>query len=179
MTGTRHIATALGGVTAVLLWGGCGSDPEANRVQDPSKAAPSWFVSVSAADGFVPACKVIGRGDTVQWENQSPLLPANVTSVDEPPALYSPNLQGEFVTWTASFRQSGWFEYYDTNSGDPGRRVVDAYYGTVTFIGASESTHRGAICVPDDSEAPCCCSDLDCAVDAACIANTCTHLEES
>jgi len=152
----------------------CAPDTE-NRVQWASDEVPSWFVSVSTEDGFVPECKAIDAGDTVEWENQVPDVPANVTSMEEPPELYSPNLQGAYVTWSHTFRSASLFEYYDTNSGDPGRKVVDAYYGTVTYVGVSESTHRGKVCVQDsDGEGACCCTSLDCDAGLACNVNICS-----
>lgn len=150
-----------------LLLLACAGDPAANWVQDGAGSAPNAFVSKSAAEGFAPECKAIAPGDTVQWENADPELPANITSTTEPPELYSPNLQGAFVTWSHTFEAAGIWDYYDTNSGDPGRAVVDAYYGTVTFAGTSPTTQRGTVCVSDDA-APCCCTDLDCAPGESC-----------
>jgi plastocyanin len=152
---------------------GCGRpDAPDNQVQFSSTAQPSWFVSVSAESGFVPECKTVDVGDTVQWENQDPDIPANVTSLDEPPQMYSPNLQGGYTTWAHTFSDAGFFAYYDTNSGDPGRRVVDAYYGTVTYVGVSETTHLGAVCVPG-GDVNCCCTNLDCGSGESCSANSC------
>ena len=162
------------GVNLIRWLLGCAAPVGDNLVQDPSEAAPGWFVSI-AADGFVPSCKAIDAGDTVQWENKQPNVPANVTSLEEPLELYSPNMQGEYVTWAHTFASTGLYEYYDTNSGDPGRKVVDAYYGSVTYVGVSASTSLGAICVnTDEAESPCCCTSLDCGVGESCVLNTCT-----
>ena len=125
-----------------LLLGACSTDG-VDLVQTSSDQNPSFFVNVDPAEGFVPGCLAVAKGRTVRWENLSPLVPANVTSVEEPPELYSPNLQGSYVTWSHTFDQPGLYEYYDTNTGDPGRRIVDAYYGTVTFVGVSPTTQRG------------------------------------
>ena len=72
-------------VALALAGAGCAGDPALNRVQDGAKSDASWFVSVSAAEGFAPECKTIDAGDTVEWENLDPGVPANVTSLDEPP----------------------------------------------------------------------------------------------
>jgi hypothetical protein len=118
-------------------------------------------------------------GRTVQWENTEPGLPANVTGVSDPPELYSPNLQGEYAIWKHTFNASGYFEYFDTNTGDPGRRIVDSYYGTVTFAGVSPTTQRGAVCVrerTDGTLGACCCHDFDCAApEETCAVNVCTR----
>lgn len=143
-----------------------------NRVQFSASESPSWFVGVSPADGFAPDCKTVDPGDTVQWTNEDPEVPANVTSLGEPVELYSPNLQGAYVEWSHTFPDAGFYEYYDTNSGDPGRRVVDAYYGTVSYVGTSETAHRGALCVQSD-DVRCCCTALDCGAGQACVTNVC------
>jgi plastocyanin len=161
---------------ALLLVLACDErEAEQNLVQDSARATPTWFVN-AGAEGFAPECKAVPNGDTVQWENEQPEVPTNVTSLDEPPELYSPNLQGEYVIWSHSFPDIGYYEYYDTNSGDPGRKIVDAYYGTVTYVGTSATTNRGAICVRDPA-APrlgaCCCSALDCDVGQSCTLNVC------
>jgi plastocyanin len=156
----------------LLLFLACG-DGSGDIVQESSAADPSWFVSVSATDGFIAECKTIGAGDTVEWENMTPQVPANVTSLGEPVELYSPNLQGAYVTWRHTFPEPGFYDYYDTNTGDPGRKVIDAYYGTVTYVGTSGDVMRGAICVPSDTT-PCCCTTFDCDIGQTCAANTCT-----
>lgn len=160
-----------------LLTVACAGDPSLNTVQDGSKQAPSWFVAKSAVDGFAPECMVIGEGDTVQWQNLDENIPANVTSLEEPPELYSPNLQGRNSKWSHTFKGDGLFAYFDTHSGDPGRPVVDAYYGTVSYVGASETAQRGTICVRvdgDRGEGACCCTSLDCNLGLSCdVANIC------
>ena len=79
--------------------------------------------------------------------------------------------------WLSAFDSTGLYDYYDTNSGDPGRRVVDAYYGTVTYVGTSATSHRGQICATGEVEGePCCCTDFDCPLGQACSANTCVDL---
>ena len=157
----------------VALFLACHRDASSDDlVQFSSSEPPSWFVGVSVAAGFAPECKAIGLGDTVQWTNEEPDVPANVTSLGEPVVLYSPNLQGAYVDWAHTFEGAGFFEYYDTNSGDPGRRVVDSYYGTVTYVGTSDTAHRGAVCVPG-GEVACCCTALDCGVGQDCVTNVC------
>jgi plastocyanin len=154
---------------------GCGTDG-ANQVQFSSDEQASYFVAIDPSEGFVPKCLALQTGKTVQWENQAPTIPANVTSVGEPVELYSPNLQGGYTLWAHTFEAPGFFEYYDTNTGDPGRRVVDAYYGTVTYVGVSETTQRGAVCARDsgDTLGTCCCSDFDCdAPHEVCVTNIC------
>jgi plastocyanin len=165
----------------LLLVASCAIDEE-NRVQFGSDQTPSYFVAIDPADGFVPACLAIDTDRTVQWENAEPSVPANVTSVEEPPEMYSPNMQGPYTVWAHTFEAPGWFEYYDTNTGDPGRRVVDAYYGTVTYVGVSETTERGAVCVrdPGPTLGDCCCTDFDCdAPGEACVANICTPRDDA
>lgn len=166
-------------VLLLLVLGACDdvAGPK-NRVDAGSSDAPSWFVDVTAT-GFVPECKAISVGDTVEWTNTSPEIPANVTSLTEPAELYSPNLQGDYVTWTHTFEAAGHFDYYDTNSGDPGRKIVDAYYGTVTYVGTSETTNIGAICVRESTSplGQCCCSDLDCSAGQQCAVNVCTETD--
>lgn len=160
-----------------LLLAGCPLDT-VDRVQFSSDNPPSYFVDIDPSDGFVPACLAVDVGSTVQWENKTPSVPANITSVGEPEELFSPNLQGPYVTWAHTFEGSGFFSYYDTNTGDPGRRVVDAYYGTVTFVGVSDTTELGAVCGQQAGSTlgACCCTDFDCdAPSQACVANTCTE----
>jgi plastocyanin len=149
----------------LLLAVGCEGDASLNEVQGSAKVDASWFVSKSAEAGFVSDCKVVSVGDTVQWTNADVGIPADVTSPEEPLELYSPNLQGPYTSWSHTFNKVGQFPYYDTQSGDPGRAVVDAYYGTVTWVGASDDAHRGQVCVRPgggSGEGSCCCSDLDC-----------------
>lgn len=173
---TRSLAF-LGAAPLLLLLAGCPVD-RVNRVQFSSDQTPSYFIDIDPSDGFVPSCLAIEPDRTVQWENKTPPIPANITSVGDPEELYSPNMQAEYVTWAHTFEAPGYFEYYDTNTGDPGRRVVDAYYGTVTFVGVSESTQRGAVCVQADGATlgACCCTDFDCdAPSEACVTNICTE----
>ena len=73
-----HFQLAFKPTILLVLIAGC-AQPGGNGVQDPSNQSPSWFVSVSAADGFSPECKAIDAQDTVQWQNQDPSIPANVT----------------------------------------------------------------------------------------------------
>lgn len=118
-------------------------------------------------------------GHTVEFRNYSPELASNVTAIAQPDhaaALYSPNLvrpynylrSGDeaYSYWRYTFDVPGVYDYIDTNVSEPGRKVVDAYYGTVTFVGIDSNTPFGTICVRDDDgtgcESVCCLNDDDC-----------------
>lgn len=116
----------------------------------------------------VPASGLpIRPGDTAEFRNYMPLAPANVTSIDGPAPLFSPNLvkpynfvqEGEeaFSFWRFTFPKAGVYEFFDTNMGEPGRKIVDAYYGTVTFVGESNAP-KGVVCVDE----PGCVASLEC-----------------
>lgn len=68
--------------------------------------------------------------------------------------------------WRHTFEVPGVYDWIDTNSSEPGRKVVDAYYGTVTFVGLDPNTPFGTVCVVDDDdegcENVCCTDDTDC-----------------
>ena len=142
----------------------------------------------------------VRRGHTVEFRNYMPDVPANVSIQDGPAPLYSPNLMRpyNFVSaddpdntlceivapdgscsqrpqwsfWRFTFEQSGVYDWLDTNSGAPGRKVVDPYYGTVTFIGIDPNSPFGSICVQEEDgggcQEVCCTNDSDCGGGALC-----------
>jgi len=109
----------------------------------------------------------IRPGDTAEFRNYMPDIPTNVTSLSGPAVLFSPNLvtpynisaeAGErFSFWRYTFPLPGVYEFFDTNAGQPGRPVVDAYYGTTTFVGEATGP-KGTVCV----DAPGCEASLEC-----------------
>ncbi|MBI2375601.1 MAG: hypothetical protein HYV07_16520 [Deltaproteobacteria bacterium] len=140
-----------------------------------------------------PRClDTVRVGQTVEFLNMSPEVPANVTSIAGP-TLYSPNLvrpynyvgpedpanpfcdsdgpegcvaRPAYSYWRATLIVPGVYDWIDTNQGAPGRKVVDAYYGTETFVGIDPNTPVGTICVSNtdgsDCEGVCCSTDSDC-----------------
>lgn len=124
-----------------------------------------------SVDGVEAAAGLpIRPGDTAEFRNYMPELPANVTSVDvakAPAPMFSPNLRapynlrtegGEsFSFWRFTFPVAGVYEWFDTNMGEPGRKIVDSYYGTVTFVGESNAP-KGVVCVDE----PGCVASLEC-----------------
>lgn len=74
--------------------------------------------------------------------------------------------------WRYTFEVPGTYDWFDTNSGEPGRKVVDPYYGTVTFVGIDPSSPFGTICVLDETgggcDGVCCVSDTDCPAGLRC-----------
>lgn len=144
---------------------------------------------------YRPRCMdAVRSGHTVEFRNYMPEVPANVTSLAGPETLYSPTLRQpynyigpddpdnhlcdsvavdgscdqrpQWSYWRATFVTPGVYDWIDTNSSAPGRKVVDPYYGTVTFVGIDPSSPFGTICVreADDSGCAgvCCTSDADC-----------------
>jgi hypothetical protein len=158
-----------------LLAGACNTPPDLPLVQHSSAAAADHVVTLGA-DGRVGApCLRAWTGDTVEWRNLAPDVPTNVTSLGAPVELYSPSLvapynlrevsEGGAVTrwsfWRHTFARPGVYEYYDTNQGDPGRKVVDPYYGTVTFVGLSDDVATAVVCVEEPGSGLCdnvCCT---------------------
>jgi hypothetical protein len=126
-------------------------------------------------------------GQIVEFRNYLPEVPTNVTALDAPAPLFSPSLvrpynivtEGDetFSYWRYAFPQPGVYEYFDTNMGEPGRKVVDSYYGTVSFIGESNAP-KAVVCV----DAPGCVASLEClngtapegTVCCACVGVCCT-----
>lgn len=150
-------------VAIAVLVGGCSTKMEGLGVQSSSEGDPGGrIVRVTEEGTFGPSCLVIEAGQTVEFRNMSPDVPTNITSLGSPAELYSPNMatpynsaeeddvSGEakrYSYWRHTFGAPGVYEYYNTNTGDPGRKVVDPYYGTVTFVGISDSVKTGVICV--------------------------------
>ncbi|MBM4343714.1 MAG: hypothetical protein FJ100_10095 [Deltaproteobacteria bacterium] len=154
---------------------GCTARQAPPYVQDSSGSKPAAVVKWTA-EGLSQPCVVVEVGETVEWRNLHPAIPANVTGFgnDE---LYSPSLvEGgqmatekvdggteRFAWWRHTFRKPGVFEYFDTNRGEPGRKVVDPYYGTVTYVGVSPTLQTGVVCVQqpgtDQCTAVCCLKD--------------------
>lgn len=151
---------------------------------------------------YAPRClDSVRLGQTVEFRNFLPTIACNVTGIAGPAPLYSPNLvepynytgsddpsndlceaTGEdgrctirpaFSAWRKTFDVPGVYDWIDTNQGEPGRKVVDAYYGTVTFIGTDPNTPTGTICVLDaDGEGcdgVCCTRDEDCKAGTRCL----------
>jgi len=129
--------------------------------------------AITASGGLV-----MRPGDVVEFRNYLPDVPANVTASSSPAPLYSPNLQapynlaeeaGEpFVYWRYELPRAGVYEYFDTNLGEPGRKIVDSYYGTVTYVGEAEGP-RGVVCVDE----PGCTASPDCLAGRAPEGTTC------
>lgn len=162
---------------------GCQAQMEGPQVQPSATADPGGnIVPITSEGTFGLPCLVIDVGETVEWRNEAPDLAANVTSLGEPPELYSPSLVepyqlreldgAEFSWWRHTFESPGVFEYYDTNQGEAGRKVVDPYYGTVTFVGISDDVRTGVICVeePDSDQCAgvCCVKASDCPSSQCC-----------
>ncbi len=117
---------------------------------------------------FEPTGGLVMRpGQIVEFRNYQPEVPTNVTSLSAPAPLFSPSLvrpyniriEGKetFSFWRYAFPQPGVYEYFDTNMGTPGRQVVDAYYGTVTYVGESNAP-RAVVCV----DPPACVASAEC-----------------
>lgn len=149
------------------------------------------------ADAVVPAGGLpMHPGDVVEFRNFLPDVPTNVTGISTPAPLYSPNLvapynlseeAGEaFVFWRYALPKAGVYEYFDTNLGEPGRKIIDSYYGTVTYVGEADGP-RGVVCVDEPgctasldclagrapAGTPCCaCAGVCCATDAECSSST-------
>lgn len=174
------------GLCAALAIASCGGGvPTGEPLVTPSaKEGARWQVDLHRViDGIY---RTYGRrcldtvrvGHTVEFRNYNPELAANVTAISQPEgaaALYSPNMmrpynyvEGDepYSYWRYTFETPGVYDYIDTNVSQPGRKVVDSYYGTVTFVGIDPNTPFGTICVRDESgqgcESVCCQEDADC-----------------
>ncbi|MGM0576067.1 MAG: hypothetical protein ACQEXJ_10100 [Myxococcota bacterium] len=182
MIATRWTPAALAALIA-LSSAGCATEVDRPVVQPSSTASPGGrIVQITEEGEFSPTCMSIRTGQTVEWRNFSPDIPTNVTSLGEPVELFSPSLvppyqsdevDGEaYVWWRHTFDEPGVYEYFDTNQGDPGRKVVDPYYGTVTFVGIDKDVRTGVICVEEPGSDACagvCCSkNLDCPTGQCC-----------
>jgi hypothetical protein len=117
-------------------------------------------------------------GQIVEFRNYQPDVPTNVTSLSSPSALFSPNLvkpynfrvesDETYSFWRYQFPQPGVYEYFDTNMGEPGRKVVDSYYGTVSYIGESNAP-KAVVCV----DPPNCVASAECLAGTAPAGTTC------
>jgi hypothetical protein len=151
-------------------------------------------IDIQADGSFTPGCAVVRTGQTVGFLNspQDGALPADVTSLKQRALsggeeeasgeLYSPNLQAPAATsWTHRFTSPGIFNFVNSAVGIPGRKVVDDYYGTVTFVpvAGSGGFPTGTICVHAEGEAAACdgvcCprSDVECRGRTECIDQQC------
>jgi hypothetical protein len=160
-------------------------------------------VSMGVYRSYQPLCLDSVRiGHVVEFMNFNPDIPANVTSISAPAPLYSPNLmrpynfvgpddpknaicdvpdasgcakKASWSFWRHEFTAAGVYDWIDTNQGSPGRKVVDPYYGTETFIGIDPDTQIATVCVQDESgagcEKVCCTTDDDCGADKICSRN--------
>jgi len=165
---------------AALSLGAAGTSCSSSRTDPPNVQGSSTQprntdVKITASLSFSPNCTTIRTHQTVEWwvDEDAPDVPVNVTSLGSPIELYSPNLAAPLacdssvpkrVCWRHTFTTAGCFQYYDTNSGSPGRPVVDDYYGTVTYVGESGDVSKGLVCVADDDSCDgiCCNSNFDC-----------------
>lgn len=150
-----------------LFFCACTAYPETPPVDPGTSALPAGaIVKITAEGDLNPPCLVIKPGDTVEFRNYAPEITVNVTSLTEPPELYSPTLvapypnvgedeSGRYIWWRHTFNKVGVFEYYDTFAGDPGKKVVDPYYGTVTFVGLSANLKTGVVCAREPGSAVC------------------------
>lgn len=140
------------------------------RVTPPGAGTPGEVVPA----GGLP----MNPGHTAEFRNYMPDVPSNVTSLDAPAPMFSPNLvrpynvardgDEEYSFWRLTFPAPGTYEYFDTNMGEPGRKIVDSYYGTVSFVGES-SAPRAIVCVDPQG----CVSSMECLTGAASPDTTC------
>ncbi|MBI4510007.1 MAG: hypothetical protein HY698_10265 [Deltaproteobacteria bacterium] len=164
---------------AILVLGilSCGrSHRDDPAVQFSSDRPRDTDVKISKTLEFSPACVTVKVGTTIEWwiEKGAPRVPVNVTSLGTPVELFSPNLvpplfcdekEPDKICWRRSFEQPGCFPYYDTNSGSPGRPVVDDYYGTTTYVGQGGDIQGGLVCVEGSGlscKGVCCNANFDC-----------------
>jgi hypothetical protein len=199
-------------------------------VQDSAPGEPRATVSINRIlsgryRAIAPACigqqyRVRGSGNIelatglpmrpghiVEFRNYLPEVPTNVTALDSPAPLFSPNLVSPYNTrtegdetfsyWRYAFPQPGVYEYFDTNMGEPGRKVVDSYYGTVSYIGESNAP-KAVVCVDPpacvssreclNGTAPegtvccacmgvCCTTDAECNTDKTCLRGRCVDID--
>lgn len=170
---TRAVAiacTVLLQACTVLLQA-CQTVQEGPYVQVSAAPIPGGNLIEMTAEGLSVPCLVVEAGQTVEWRNLDANVPANVTSLGEPAELYSPILvqpydqvgytrvpgcvtsttedclSPPYIWWRHTFARPGIYEYYDTNQGDPGKKVVDPYYGTVKFVGIGPNVKTGIVCV--------------------------------
>lgn len=155
---SRTLLRALLATALAMGASACTTQVSVTPVQSSSDGDPGGrIIDITSEGTFNPPCTTIVVGQTVEFRNRAPSVPANITSLGEPIELYSPNLVAPyniategpdtFSYWRHTFDRPGIYEFYDTNVGDPGRKVVDPYYGTVTFVGISDDLVTGVICV--------------------------------
>ncbi|MSQ83744.1 MAG: hypothetical protein EXR77_12810 [Myxococcales bacterium] len=162
-----------------LLWlwcwvvvAACATKGDPPFVQDSAGPTATLVVRMTD-DGLELPCAVIDVGQTIEWRNMYPAIAANVTGFGTT-ELYSPSIiaggpvgseieKGSvkaYAYWRHTFATAGVYEYFDTNRGEPGQKVVDPYYGTVTYVGVSASLQTGVVCVrepgSDQCTAVCC-----------------------
>lgn len=161
-------------------------------VQFSSPRPRDTDVRITKELAFKPACVAIRERQTIEWwiEEGAPQVSVNVTSLGTPVELFSPSLvpplfcdpdKPDTLCWRHSFERAGCFPYYDTNSGSPGRPVVDDYYGTVSYIGQSDDVQRGLVCVAGmdaqgrrvTCQGVCCNANFDCEPGFACQKGRC------
>ena len=143
---------------------------------------------------YAPRClDTVRIGQTLEFRNFMPDVPSNVSSIAGPSPLYSPNLikpynlisetdasntlcdvHGDVACakrptwsyWRHTFTKPGVYDWLDTNQSTPGRKIIDPYYGTVTYVGMDPNTPFGTVCVTNDDETGCenvcCVKDQDC-----------------
>lgn len=176
------------GLLCLLAASACKSSRDLPMVQFSSTRPRDADVKVTRTLVYAPACTTISAGQTVEWwvDPAAPQVAVNVTSVGTPVELFSPSLvkplvcdrsMPDRVCWRHTFETAGCFPYYDTNSGNPGRPVVDDYYGTVSFVGASGEVTRGLVCVEGPGvtcRGVCCNANFDCDPGFTCQAGRCT-----
>ncbi len=135
------------------------------RAISPSCIGQQYRITPGAVD---PAAGLPMRpGHIVEFRNYQPDVPTNVTALAAPKSIFSPNLvrpynmateaDEQYSFWRYAFPEPGVYEYYDTNMGEPGRKVVDSYYGTVSYVGESTAP-RAVVCV----DAPGCVASPEC-----------------
>lgn len=150
---------------ALLALVGCESQIDGPQVE-PSAQDPAGAVVEIGQDGILGTpCLTVETGTTVEWRNFGVAVPYNVTSFGEPQELFSPNLTlgyqmstqdgAHFSWWRHTFATPGIYEYFDSNQGDPGQKVVDPYYGTVTYVGLSPTLKTGVVCVHEKGSRAC------------------------
>lgn len=149
---------------------------------------------------YAPRCiDSVRAGQVIEFRNFLPDVPTNVTSIAGPAPIYSPNLvrpynyvgpndpknelcdvqengtcteRPAYTYWRAKLDTPGTYDWVDTNQSAGGRKVVDPYYGTTTFIGIDPNAPLGTICIPrtDGSGCAgvCCATDADCSGGTTC-----------
>lgn len=170
-----------------VVWSACGGGAVQEQPPITASVATSarWQLDINrVVDGvyrtYSRRCRDnVKRGHVVEFRNYNPEIAANITALASPKGalpLYSPNLvrpynyetsaEESYSYWRYQFEVPGVYDFIDTNASEPGRKVVDAYYGTVTFVGIDPNSPFGTICVPNEvgtgCEGICCTNDADC-----------------